>query len=153
MFLSYELIILTEIWLTLDITDAEFGLDSFKIFRLDSNPDNIPYSRDEGVLITINTSIIPSLVTLSHPDVEPIFTILFLSYTSLLLVPYTCIYALLVYCLSSNHTFSQSSISLQLSNPTWLSFLVITICQVFLSHPISSVSQPLESYPRHLLSL
>jgi len=43
MFLSYEIIILTETWLTPDITDEELGFERFKIFGLDRNPDNSPH--------------------------------------------------------------------------------------------------------------
>lgn len=76
-FLPYEIIILTGTWLTPDITDAELGLDRFKIFRLDMNPDNSPHSRGGYVLIAINTSLTSSPVMLNHLNVEKVCAILF----------------------------------------------------------------------------
>jgi len=85
MFLSYEIIILTETWLTSDITDAELGFDSFKIFRLDRNPNISPHAQGGGVLIAIKSSLILFPVTLSHPDVEQVFAIISLNSTLLLI--------------------------------------------------------------------
>lgn len=85
MFLSYNIIILTETWLNPDFTDAELGLDNFKIFRLDRNPFNSPHSRGGGVLIAVKLTVPSPLLILNLSDIKQVFAILSLNCTSLLI--------------------------------------------------------------------
>lgn len=83
MFLSYDIIIVTETWLTPDFIDSELGLYNFKIFRLDRNPFNSSHSRGGGVLIYYSIYII--IVILNLSDVEQVFAILSLNSTTFLI--------------------------------------------------------------------
>lgn len=85
MFLSYDIIIVTETWLTPDFIDSELGLYNFKIFRLDRNPFNSSHSRGGGVLIAVKSTVTTSPVILNLSDVEQVFAILSLNSTTFLI--------------------------------------------------------------------
>ena len=85
MFLSYDIIILTETWLSPDITDGELGFNSFKIFRLDRNPNNSFHSRGGGVLIAVNSEIISNPVFSINSNVEHLFALLSVHSSSILI--------------------------------------------------------------------
>lgn len=76
MFNFYDVIILTETWLTPDISDSELGFHGFQMFKLDRNSNNSSFLRGGGVLIAINNSIKSHIITLSFSNVEQIFALL-----------------------------------------------------------------------------
>lgn len=49
MFYFYDIIILAEIWLLLDISDSELGFSGFQLVRLDRNPKNSYFLRGGGI--------------------------------------------------------------------------------------------------------
>jgi len=59
LFLSYDILILTETWLIPNIPDSELSLFGYQIFRLDRNIQNSPHSRGGGVFIANQTQIQP----------------------------------------------------------------------------------------------
>lgn len=83
MFLSYAICILTETWLTADISDAELGFNNFNIFRLYRNPNNSLHSRDGGVLIAIKSSFTSSPVSKVYLMLSKYFTSLLIGSTQL----------------------------------------------------------------------
>lgn len=85
MFLSYDIIILTETWLSPDISDSELGLDYFTIYRLDRNFINSSHSRGGGVLIAVKSAITSSSITLNNSNVEHVFVLLSIDHSSLLI--------------------------------------------------------------------
>jgi len=62
-FSSYEIIILTETWLLLDILDSELGLASFQVLRLDRSIRTSQYSRGGGVPIAIKSHLQASVIS------------------------------------------------------------------------------------------
>lgn len=83
MFLYYDIIILTETWLSPDISDAELGLYNFTIFKVDRNFNNSFLSRCGGVLITMKSSITYFPITLIKPTVENVFLLRYIDLFSL----------------------------------------------------------------------
>jgi len=76
MFNFYGVNILTETWLTPNISDSQLGFHGFQVFRLDRNPNNSSLLRGGGVLIAINNSIKSHPLTLGTSNVEKIFALL-----------------------------------------------------------------------------
>jgi len=69
----YDVIVLTETWLSPDIKDAELGFVGFQVYRLDRNPNNSPFSR--GVLIAIISSLKSHPVPLNVSNVEQVYAL------------------------------------------------------------------------------
>jgi len=76
MFNFYDVIILTETWLTLDISDNELGFNDFQVIRLDRNPNNRSFIHGGGVLIAINNYIKSHPITLNTSNFEQVFVLL-----------------------------------------------------------------------------
>jgi len=76
MFYFYDVIILTETWLTPDISDIELGFHGFQVIRLDRNPNNSSFLQGGGVLIAINNCIKSHPITSNASNVEQIFALL-----------------------------------------------------------------------------
>lgn len=83
--LSYDVIILTETWLSPDIHSSELGFEGFRIFRLDRNSLNSPFSRGGGVLIAIKDKFKSSFANTHIVNVEQVFaTLTYGSFTLLI---------------------------------------------------------------------
>jgi len=81
MFHFYDIIILTETWLTPDISDSELGFAGFQVIRHDRNHNNITSIRGGGVIIAIkNTRSFHATVS----NVEQVFVLLSLNSRRLL---------------------------------------------------------------------
>ena len=61
---SFDVIAVTETWLSLDISDSEVGIPGYSLVRKDRN------RHGGGVAIYISTSISYSPLQLQHPDLE-----------------------------------------------------------------------------------
>ena len=61
---SFDVIVVTETWLSLDILDSEVGIPGYSLVRKDRN------CHIGGVAIYISTSIPYSPLQLQHPDLE-----------------------------------------------------------------------------------
>lgn len=57
LFCSYDIVILTETWLSSDFNKADLGLTNICIFGLDRHHNNSNLSRGGGVLLTVKTSL------------------------------------------------------------------------------------------------
>lgn len=79
LFICYDVIILTETWLSSDVHDSELGLNGYQIFRVDRNYLNSNYSRGGGVLIAIKSYIKTSLICTNFNTLEQIYTLLFIN--------------------------------------------------------------------------
>lgn len=73
MFLSYEIIIFTETWPSLDVDYAELILDNFKMFRLDRNSDKTSHYREGDVYIAVKSTIISFPVIFSNSNIEDVY--------------------------------------------------------------------------------
>lgn len=62
----YDVIVFHETWLIDGISDAELGLNNYKIFRLDRCDRTSACRRGGGVLIAVRNNFI-----CSHIDIEP----------------------------------------------------------------------------------
>jgi len=62
LFDSYDIIILTETWLTPNIDNAELGFVGYHIFRFDRNSHTSSSTRGGGVLIAIKSNLKASLI-------------------------------------------------------------------------------------------
>ena len=62
LFDSYDIIILTETWLTPDIGNAELGFVGFHIFRFDRNSYSSSSTRGGGLLIAVKSNLNASLI-------------------------------------------------------------------------------------------
>lgn len=79
MFYFYDIIILTETWLSPDISASEFGFTGFQIIRLDRNHNNSTSLRGGGVLIAIKNTFPFQPVPLTVSNVEQVFVLLSLN--------------------------------------------------------------------------
>jgi len=75
-FIYYDVIILTETWLSSDVHGSELGLNGYQIFRIDRNSLNSNYSRGGGVLIAIKSDIKTSLICTNFNKLEQVYTLL-----------------------------------------------------------------------------
>ena len=73
LFDSYDIIILTETWLTPDIGNAELGFVGFHIFRFDRNSYSSSSTRGGGVLIAVKSNLNASLIVNNCLNVEQVF--------------------------------------------------------------------------------
>jgi len=73
LFNSYDIIILTETWLTPDIVNAEIGFVGFHIFRFDRNSNSSSSTRGGGVLIAVKSNLNASLILKNCIHVEQVF--------------------------------------------------------------------------------
>ncbi|KAF0751787.1 Reverse transcriptase domain-containing protein [Aphis craccivora] len=73
LFDSYDIIILTETWLTPDIGNAELGFVGFHIFRFDRNSYSSSSARGGGVLIAVKSNLNASLILNNCLNVEQVF--------------------------------------------------------------------------------
>jgi len=78
-FLNYDILVLTETWLTPDIDDSELGFTGYQLFRLDRNSENSPHSRGGGVLLAVKSALNPQPITTNVNNVEQIFVLLSLN--------------------------------------------------------------------------
>lgn len=76
MFSTYDIIVLTETWLSPDIENAELGFIGFQVYRLDRNPYNSSFSRGGGVLIAIKTTLKSHPILLNVANVDQVFALL-----------------------------------------------------------------------------
>lgn len=76
LFHFYDVIILTETWLSPDISDSELGFNDFQIIRLDRNPNNSSFFRGGGVLIAIKATLKFHPISINVSNVEQIFALL-----------------------------------------------------------------------------
>jgi len=83
--LSYDIFILTETWLTSDITDAELGLTGYTIFRCDRCKDTSDKLRGGGTLIAIKNKFQPTFIIPPCVNVEQLFVSISLGKTSILI--------------------------------------------------------------------
>ncbi|CAI6355055.1 unnamed protein product [Macrosiphum euphorbiae] len=79
MFHFYDIIILTETWLTPDISDSELGFSGFQVIRLDRNHNNSTSTRGGGVLIAIKNTRSFQPISLTVSNVEQVFVLLSLN--------------------------------------------------------------------------
>ncbi|XP_022178703.1 uncharacterized protein LOC111039470 [Myzus persicae] len=79
MFHFYDIIILTETWLTPDISDSELGFAGFQVIRLDRNHNNSTSIRGGGVLIAIKNTRSFQPISLTVSNVEQVFVLLSLN--------------------------------------------------------------------------
>ncbi|XP_060876918.1 uncharacterized protein LOC132949850 [Metopolophium dirhodum] len=79
MFHFYDIIILTETWLTPDISDSELGFAGFQVIRLDRNHNNSTSTRGGGVLIAIKDTRSFQPISLTVSNVEQVFVLLSLN--------------------------------------------------------------------------
>lgn len=84
MFHSYNVIILTETWLTPDILNTELGLLNFHVYRYDRFPLTSSHKQDGGVFIAVRASLKSSPVHVDINYVEQLFVILTISSFKLL---------------------------------------------------------------------
>ncbi|CAI6373552.1 unnamed protein product [Macrosiphum euphorbiae] len=89
MFSIYDIIILTETWLSPDIKDAELGFVGFQVYRLDRNPNNSSFSRGGGVLIAIKSSLESHPVPLNVSNVEQVYALVSININNFLV---GCVY-------------------------------------------------------------
>jgi len=89
MFSNYDVIVLTETWLTPDIKDAELGFIGFQVYRLDRNPNTNSFSRGGGVFIAIKSSLKSHPVPLNVSNVEQVYSLLSINTNNLLV---GCVY-------------------------------------------------------------
>jgi len=73
MFYFYDIIILTETWLSPNISESELGFFGFQVIRLDRNPNNSSFLWVGGVLIAIKTTLNFHPVSLNVSKVSSIF--------------------------------------------------------------------------------
>jgi len=85
MFHFYDIIILTETWLTPDISDSELGFAGFQVIRLDRTHNNSSSSsRGGGVQIFIKNTRSFQPISLIGSNVEQVFVLLSLNSCHLL---------------------------------------------------------------------
>lgn len=70
---SYDAYVLTETWLSNDISNAELGFDEYLIFRCDRNALTSNCRRGGGVLIAVNKKLRPVLITSLYDKCEQVF--------------------------------------------------------------------------------
>jgi len=80
----YDVIILTETWLSPDISDSELDFFGFQVIRLDRNSNNSSFLRGGGVLIAINNSLKSHPIILIISNLVQIFALLFFNSNYLL---------------------------------------------------------------------
>jgi len=71
--LSYDAYILTEIWLSDDISNSELGFDRYLIFRCDRNPCTSNCLRGIGSLIVVKKELRPTLIKTPYDTCEQVF--------------------------------------------------------------------------------
>jgi len=76
LFYFYDVIILTETWLTPNIDNSELGFFGVQMIRLDRNSNNSSLLRGCGVLIVTNNSLKFRPITLNISNVEQTFVLL-----------------------------------------------------------------------------
>lgn len=109
LFLSFGAFMLTQTRITTEIVDSKLGFIVFKMFGLNSNFENSPYSRGGGgVLVAIKLDFNPLPVITNVGNVEQVFVMHPLNVTCLLSDP--CIYYFPLQFLSSNPVFLLSII-------------------------------------------
>jgi len=71
--LSYDAYILTETWLSDDISNSELCFDGYLIFRCDRNLRTSNCRRGGGSLIAVKKELRPTLITTSFDTCEQVF--------------------------------------------------------------------------------
>jgi len=91
-FFIYDVIVLTETWLSPDIKDAELGFVGFRVYRLDRNPNNSSFSRGGGVLIAIKSSLKSHPVPLNVSNVKQVYAVMSINTNNFLVgcIPTSC---------------------------------------------------------------
>jgi len=84
LFNFYDIIILTETWLTSEISDSELGFAGFRVIRLDRNQNNSTSIRGGGVLTAIKNTRSFQPISLTVSNVEQVFVLMFLNSCHLL---------------------------------------------------------------------
>lgn len=70
---THDVYILTETWLSKEISDAELGLDGYVTFRCDRNINTSSSLRGGGTFISVHAKIRPTLVSSPVLNVEQVF--------------------------------------------------------------------------------
>ncbi|KAE9522522.1 hypothetical protein AGLY_017087 [Aphis glycines] len=116
-FTSYDIIILTKIWLSPVIYRNELVFDGFLVFRQHINSSNSNFSCNGGILIAIKTNLKTTTIPPGNVDVEQAFITLTLDSFSVLVgmlitnIISTTHWFLLILCsLSLNLKFHTSSV-------------------------------------------
>lgn len=126
-FISYDIIILTKIWLSPVIYRNELVFDGFLVFRQHINSSNSNFSCSRGILIAVKANLKTTIIPPGNVDVEQAFITLTLdSFSVLVGMPITNIIStthwfLLILCsLSLNLKFHTSAVEqLILSLNSW----------------------------------
>jgi len=71
--LSYDVYILTETWLSDDISNSELGFEGYLIFRCDRNERTSNCTRGGGSLIDVKKELRPTLITTPYDTCEHVF--------------------------------------------------------------------------------
>jgi len=71
--LSYDVYILTETWLSDDISNSELGFEGYLIFRCDRNKRTSNCTRGGGSLIAVKKELRPTLITTPYDTCEHVF--------------------------------------------------------------------------------
>lgn len=72
---EYDIIILTETWLSSGFHDSELHFDGFDIYRRDRSPNTSVYCRGGGVLVATKKHLVSQLLP-SSPDIEQLIVLL-----------------------------------------------------------------------------
>lgn len=73
--ISYDVLVLTETWLTPNFYNNELYMDNFTVYRKDRLADTSPFSRGGGVLVAVSNNI-QSIGLPSSPNIEDVFVLL-----------------------------------------------------------------------------
>lgn len=82
---NYHVIILTETWLTDEISNAEFMLTNYQIYRCDRSQITSNCSRGGGVLIGVYTSIKSDIIPSPDTSLEQLFVLINVDHTDIVL--------------------------------------------------------------------
>lgn len=82
---NYDVIFLTETWLSSDFTDSELGMEGYRVFRRDRDSLTSDKIMRGGVLIAVRNSFKAHVLPTVNVDLEQIFVILDLSSNSVIL--------------------------------------------------------------------
>ncbi|XP_050527786.1 uncharacterized protein LOC126897886 [Daktulosphaira vitifoliae] len=81
----YDILVLTETWLSPDISSSELDFTGYNIVRFDRNSNNSSHSRGDGVLIAFKSTFKSLPLSLDIINVEQSFVLLYINSTSLLI--------------------------------------------------------------------
>lgn len=73
--LLYDAFILTETWLSSDISNAELGFEGYTVFRRDRNNSTSNCLRGGGVLIAVKNNLLPVTIEFSSNCIEQVFLV------------------------------------------------------------------------------